>query len=210
MTLDTYFKRKADEKKKTEPIKIYNLSVNATTWYHDNFLDFKTQKLLYDHLLTDASVKWQQGMYGDLKLPRLLWSMKDEKSKVNKQYRQYTGTGASAWTESVLAIKLRIEKEFNTKITYCQLNYYRNGTDYIGFHRDKELMPGDCVYSLSLGCERTFCLRTLGTKVETNILLHPGSLLIMNYAAGKDEFEHSLKKEPRIKNGRINITFRVK
>lgn len=70
-------------------------------------------------------------------------------------YQKYTGTGSSVWTLLMEQLKSRIEKQFATKINYCQLNYYRDGQDSISWHSDHELLPGDCIYSVSLYLEPT-------------------------------------------------------
>lgn len=199
--------KKNDKDDKNDNMKIYQLSENAMVWHYPTFLDSTTQDNLYNHLLTN--VPWKTGMYGDLKLPRLLWSMKDEKTTLNADYQKYTGTRASNFTLPMLDLKNKIEQEFNVKLSYCQLNYYENGHHYISWHADREMRPGDCVYSISLGEARVFRMRCKKTKKQVQkFILESGSLLIFNTSAGKDEFEHSIDKDVKIKNGRINISFR--
>lgn len=65
-------------------------------------------------------------------------------------YQKYTGTGSSVWTLLMAKLKTRIERQFNIIINYCQLNYYRDGQDSISWHADHELLPMDCIYSVSL------------------------------------------------------------
>lgn len=162
--MDAFFKRKlspTEEKNKTTTAAVTRwLSSLAVVNYYENFLDFKEQKDLYDHLLTDPTVKWKQGKYGDITLPRLLWSMRGKGKSLNTDYQQYTGTGASVWTKPIEEIKNRLEAMFpGVTITYCQMNYYRDGKDHISWHSDRELLPGDSIYSLSLGCPRTFLMK---------------------------------------------------
>ena len=259
MVVSTTVDKTVGDEKKQVMVKISRqLSPTAIIDYYQHFLNDKEQESLYHHLLDDPTVQWQQGKYKGMVLPRMLWSMRDEPmvSSVTaiakpKEYQQYTGTGFSIWTEPVKKIKLRIEQMFSVTLTYCQMNWYRNGKDYINWHPDRELVPGDSIYSLSLGCTRTFLVkpkevvaRSSDTKpyddltvtttnvidekktirdddkslkilknisaTETMFRLEPGSLLVMNYEAGNKDFLHSLKKEPSISKGRINITFRVK
>jgi alkylated DNA repair dioxygenase AlkB len=119
--------------------------------------------------------------------------------------------------------------ESKLEIKYCEINYYPNGSSYIGWHSDREMLPGGNIFALSLGCERTLLFKrkkeakekrekyldllneTPNKKLDGNkfkIAMKPRSLLVMNYEAGNTEFLHSLKKEPDISGGRIVITFR--
>lgn len=88
-----------------------------------------------------------------------------------------------------------LEAEFNT----CLINYYRDGRDYMGWHRDNEsqLHPSSPIASISLGATRVFQMRkyrpptakgnkTKGTKTpvatarETfQVELSSGSLLVL-------------------------------
>ena len=81
---------------------------------------------------------------------------------------------------------------FKVKISVCfSLPRYKDGTDYMGEHRDdeKELVPTSPIASLSLGQPRDFIFRhgeSRGKNAKRNlppvkITLEHGSLLMMNY-----------------------------
>jgi len=147
-------------------------------------------------------------MYGkEVLTPRLLWAMRDDNSKISKQYKV---SDSSIWTEKVKQVKELIESKIERQLTYAQLNYYRNGNDYIGWHSDRELMEGDIIASLSLGTARRFLLRSKSDNTKYEFVLKPGSLLIMNYACANTEFKHTVPKEKNLNGDRINITFRNK
>lgn len=177
--------------------------------------DFLTQQKaaeLYDHLLNN--VNWDQGaykMYGKvIKTPRLLSSMKDEEFKMEDAYKA-TVYNTGGWTEPVKEVKEMIEKRLGIKIIYAQMNYYRNGKDYIGFHADRELDEGGVIASISLGAERKFVLhKKLNKQKKYEFFLENGSLLTMDYKAANKNYKHSLPKAPKVTEGRINITFRNK
>lgn len=200
--------------------------------YYENFLTDEEQKALFDHLLTDPSVKWQQGKYGERKLPRMLWSMRDAAIKpdeLNTHYQQYTGTDSTPFTKPMENLRRKIEEKFpGLKLTYCQLNYYRDGKDAIGFHQDKELHDKHSIYSISLGCTRTFILKpkekSLPDKkrkyTDSNIKeeeekeekeirydLNPGSLLVFDHIVNS-KYLHSIVRDPSVSHQRVNITFR--
>jgi alkylated DNA repair dioxygenase AlkB len=90
------------------------------------------------------------------------------------------------------------------------LNYYRNGHDSMGWHRDNEKILGfnPVIASVSFGVSRVFHLRNYRDKklkIEQN--LDNGSLLIMK---GKSQecWEHQIPKSKKVIRERINLTFR--
>ena len=90
------------------------------------------------------------------------------------------------------------------------LNLYRDGNDSMGWHRDNEVELGKepTIASVSFGASRDFKLRHTSDKsLLINQVLEDGSLLIM---AGQcqDYWLHSLPVRKRVKEPRINLTFR--
>ena len=136
--------------------------------------------------------------------------MRDENVDITKSYKV---TGSMVWSPKMKKLKENVEKYCGTKIQYAQLNYYRDGNDYIGYHTDSEMVDGDIIASISLGAKRRFLMRHKKYKSDTikikkhEFMLEDGSLFIMDYNAGKEHWKHSL---PKMKNvgPRINITFR--
>ena len=145
-------------------------------------------------------------MFGrEVKTPRLLYAMKDKDADISKSY---SVTDSMTWTRSMKKIKKMVEKETGKDISYAQLNYYRNGDDYIGFHTDSEVKEGDIIASISLGASRKFVFRNIkDMNKRHSMVLENSSLLIMDENAAKNYWKHSL---PKMKNAkeRINITFR--
>lgn len=96
--------------------------------------------------------------------------------------------------------------EFN----HLLMNYYRNGQDSMGWHRDDEpeLGPDPTIASLSLGCARDFQLRRPGDPTTTLTLGH-GELLLMDPPC-QSQWQHQLPKRAlsRVATPRINLTFR--
>lgn len=116
---------------------------------------------------------------------------------------------AEAWSELLLSLKARAEAAAATEFNGVLLNYYRNGQDSMGWHRDNEpeLGPHPVIASLTFGASRRFKLRLKERKdVSREILLTPGSCLIMRGETQR-HWEHSLPKVARAEP-RINLTFR--
>ena len=79
----------------------------------------------------------------------------------------------------------------------------------MGWHSDdeKEIIENSTIASFSLGEIRTFKLKHKQTKQIKSFQLENGSLLLMRNETQK-YWVHSLPKSKKIKNARLNITFR--
>ncbi len=88
------------------------------------------------------------------------------------------------------------------------VNYYRDGSDSMGWHSDDEKeIDQSCIASLSFGEERRFLLRNKNeVKMKKEYLLKDNDLILMNNL--QKNWQHSIPKTTRPLSGRINITFR--
>ncbi|HSN23761.1 MAG TPA: alpha-ketoglutarate-dependent dioxygenase AlkB, partial [Methylomicrobium sp.] len=114
------------------------------------------------------------------------------------------------WTAALSTVRIRIEAfiggcTFNSVLA----NLYRDGRDSMGCHADdeKELGINPVIASLSLGDERMFRLHHKMRRSHLDITLGHGDLLIMAGAL-QHHWLHALPKTRKVKNPRINLTFR--
>lgn len=113
------------------------------------------------------------------------------------------------WNLLLDRLRGRIERFTGERFNSCLLNWYADGGQGMGWHRDDEKSLGQnpIIASLSFGAERRFCFKhaVQGTKVE--LVLGHGSLLWM---AGQTQhhWAHSLPKMRRVQSPRLNLTFR--
>jgi alkylated DNA repair dioxygenase AlkB len=169
-----------------------------------------------DHFLTHLLKEtiWQQPelwMFGRLvKTPRLTAWYGDEGTTY-----KYSGVvnQPMTWTPRLLKLKHLIEETTNKKYNSVLLNLYRNGNDYLSWHSDDEAELGvdPTIASLSLGASRTFCLRSKSpsaSQKRVDVILANGSLLCMR-GRTQTHWDHSIKKEPKVIEPRINLTFRL-
>ena len=191
-----------------KPIKkVIKMRDDSKITYIKNFIDQKTSQKLFKEL--KSKVPWTHGVYNmfgrDVKTQRLLYAMKNKDADISESY---SVTESMTWTRSIKKIKTEVEKQTGKSISYAQLNYYRDGNDYIGFHTDSEVQTGDIVASISLGAHRNFVFRNIKDMDKRHkMVLENSSLLIMDENSAKNCWKHSL---PKMKNAkeRINITFR--
>jgi alkylated DNA repair dioxygenase AlkB len=107
-------------------------------------------------------------------------------------------------------LKVRAEELCKVKFNSCLLNLYENGAQGMSWHSDdeKEITPHSPIASLSFGVERRFDFRHKNTSETIKIMLENGSLLIMRGEC-QSYWKHQLPKMLRIKEPRINLTFRT-
>jgi len=124
----------------------------------------------------------------------------------------YAGVKKSGleWTEPLLMIKQKVESITGASYNACLLNLYHEGEEGMGWHRDneKEIVTESSIASLSFGAVRKFAFKHATTNERLDIELANGSLLDMKGAI-QQYWYHALPKTMRIKQLRINLTFRL-
>ncbi len=114
------------------------------------------------------------------------------------------------WSNLLLEIKHAISLVSEVEFTHVLLNYYRDGKDSMGWHRDNEKVLGlnPEIASVSFGVIRVFQFRRYDAKnIKKSIQLEHGSLLLMK-GVTQHHWEHQLPKRSGVNEGRINLTFR--
>jgi len=156
-----------------------------------------------------AQVAWRQEamQFGRRKVlqPRLTaWYGDEGKTYVYSGIRNHP----LPWTPLLLTLKAGAEGFAETVFNSVLLNYYRDGTDSVGWHADNESELGErpIIASLSFGATRTFELRRRTTGKVAKVPLTSGSILVMRGTTQRD-WVHRIPKEPG-STGRINLTFR--
>ena len=185
-------------------------SVNLSVKYIENFFNLDESQL-YMRQLTQ-SVLWRREkikMWGKeiVTKRRIAWYADDGKS--------YTYSGStffpSQWNNVLLQLKERVENYSEIKFNSVLLNEYPSGEVGMGWHSDdeKELGTDPIIASLSFGANRDFIFKHKTDKSIENVKLHlkSGSLLLM-LGSTQHYWKHSLPKRLKVKEPRINLTFR--
>lgn len=117
---------------------------------------------------------------------------------------------ALPWTEELLKLKARIEKESSETFNSCLLNLYHSGDEGMGWHTDAEpeLKKNGAIASVSFGAQRKFVFKHKERKDKVDLFLEHGSLLIMKDAT-QTFWQHTLPKTKKVTTPRINLTFRT-
>ena len=178
--------------------------------YHPNLFDSQEQSLLMNAL--QEEIPWKQEhikLFGKTHPTPRLTAWHGDTHCVYK----YSGVVNQPfpWTPSLLTIKTRIESLSNGTTFNCVLlNFYRDGSDKMGWHSDdeKELGPNPSIASVSFGATRRFDFKHK-TEANTKFSIHleSGSLLLMQ-GDMQHHWLHQIPAQKRIQEPRINLTFR--
>lgn len=185
------------------------LPYQGQVYFYSDFLSENENKEFYSALLNE--VPWKQEpikIFGkELMQPRLTAWYADER-------KSYTYSGitmqAFSWTSNLLKIKEKVEQVSGLRFNSALINYYRNGNDSMGWHRDneKELGKNPVIASVSIGVTRTFKLRNYKNKKDQISLELTGGSLLAMLGETNHHWEHAIPKTTKVNSGRINITFR--
>ena len=175
--------------------------------FFENWLN----KSLADNILSELlQLPWQEEyikMFGKLvKVPRKVIWVGDKGATYTYSNVKHTPL---PWPECLKIIRQKLNVDLKCDFNSALLNLYENGTQYMGWHSDNEaeLGPDPCIASISFGASRRFLIRSKTTIHKYEYLLSHGSLLVMRGDI-QDNFNHCLPKMLKVKEKRINVTFR--
>ena len=117
---------------------------------------------------------------------------------------------ALPWTTELLQIKTAVQNQTQIQFNSCLLNLYHDGNEGMAWHSDDEkaLARENGIASVSFGATRKFAFKHKGNKTKVDIILEPGSLLLMRGETQKN-WLHRLPKSTKVVEPRINLTFRT-
>ena len=176
--------------------------------YHP--MAFSTEEINTFFECLSTEITWQQDvvkLFGKTYITERKVAWYAEKPFI---YR-YSGQSkvALVFSQTLIDIKLRVEKLTGSEYNACLLNFYHSGSEGMGWHSDNEksISPNSSIASVSLGAARKFQFKhkTHGQKID--LILDSGSVMDMRDAS-QEFWLHALPKNTKIKGERINLTFR--
>ena len=178
-----------------------------------------------DFRLPDADLRLWEQFFSKQESDTFFRQMKDNtpwKQRTRKMYDKmvldprltawYGGPEGLEWTESLLVVKAKVEKECGIMFDRVLLNLYRDGNDSVAWHSDT--LPADGkhrpIASVTFGDTRIFRIRHKTNKgfKTLDIPLTHGSFLLMGETM-QNHYEHHVPKTTRPVGPRINLTFRI-
>lgn len=204
--------RNEDKSIQVSPSKInkeYLINENCAICYViRNWLDKVKADELYAKYIKEAKFEqYKIEMYGKIiPQPRFQLAVGDE----TVSNHRYSGTSIPIhpWLPEVKEIADRIMAETGTKINSCLLNYYVDGSHYIGYHSDRETKKefNNIVITVSLGGTRRFYFQRKSDKKIIKTELHSGDLVIMK-GRTQELYKHTIPKQAKAQ-ARISLTYR--
>jgi alkylated DNA repair dioxygenase AlkB len=202
-------------------------------FYSAQFFDRRSSDRCLDYMLANDTTDWRKAHWREyqhealsqVKFKHIDWQ--HDKIFIYGQYRyqprytawhgdsdaEYSYSGIhlepKPWNPCLEFIRERIQHVANDRFNAVLLNWYRDGEDAMGWHSDneKELGSKPTIASVSFGAERDFHLRSNDRRWKLSIPLEHGSLLLMQ-GEMQQHWQHALPKRLRIKESRVNLTFR--
>ena len=176
--------------------------------YSDTFIEEKECKIFLEKLI--EVIEWENDvifLFGkEIIMKRQIAFYADDTITYTYSKKEKIG---KKWNEVLMYLKDKVEAITNTKYNACLLNLYHDGTDGMGWHSDdeNEIIQNSSIASLSFGADRKFSFKHKKTKQTLSLILENGSLLEMKEDTQKN-WLHALPKTKKIKNIRVNLTFR--
>lgn len=190
-----------------QPVSI--ISKDGSVVYIRNFLSPSLSNTFLQKLL--EFIPWQSDrifLYGkEILTKRKFCWMGDAPFSYNYSKNERI---AIPWEASVKEIKEILENKIPHTFNSCLLNRYQNGSEAMGWHADNEscMKKRGAIASISLGESRTMEFRHKVSKEKVKVILESGSLLLMLNET-QEFWQHQLIKSVRVKQQRVNLTFRT-
>jgi alkylated DNA repair dioxygenase AlkB len=186
------------------------LPIDGEAYFYPDLFSSTERHELFLGLQTN--VGWKQEpikiMGREIMQPRLTaWH-----GDAGKSYR-YSGIimNPAPWIPELLIIKERIQEVSEQTFNSVLLNFYRNGQDSMGWHRDNEKSLGadPAIGSVSFGASRICQFKHQEQpELRESISLTDGSFLLMR-GTTQHHWYHRIPKETKVSGARINLTFRT-
>ena len=184
------------------------LRENGEVYYFGRILNAKKADHYFKRLR--ETIDWQQDeviIFGKRIVTKRMTGWYGEK-EFDYTYSKITRK-AKLWTQELIELRNMVEEKTGLEFNSCLLNLYHSGEEGMSWHSDAEAELGKdpAIASLSLGAERKFVLKNKASGEKISLNLEHGSLLLMKGQTQK-YWLHSLPKTKKVKEPRINLTFR--
>jgi len=144
-----------------------------------------------------ARVEWHQGR-------RRMYDRVLDDPRLSRWYKRDDALPHDA----LRAIGARLDEQLGVPLLGPACNYYRDGSDSVAWHADRELRELDDtrIAILTLGAQRPFLIRSKGGGPSRNLAPAAGDLLVMGGAC-QLRWEHSVPKT-RTSGPRVSCSWR--
>lgn len=204
---ETKKEKESDSKIFIENSKLIS-GMNCKMIYKSNFIPKDERNKLYSNLLNTIEFK-DRKIDGKVKLNRATAVFGDQTDFETIPKIWGDGIEVKIFPTELKKIRDEISNITGAKYNICLCNFYANGKKTIGYHSDREENGSiSNIASISLGAERKFIFREKNSEKTFEFTLENGSLIVMGDKC-QERYEHAIMKDENLKEGRINLTFRL-
>ncbi len=106
-------------------------------------------------------------------------------------------------------VRAAVQERYGCDLGGVGLNYYRDGSDSVAFHADRELrdLERSIVVILVMGERRPFLIRPTGGGSSIDLAPASGDVIVMGGRCQAD-FEHAVPKSARRRGPRVSASWR--
>ncbi len=136
---------------------------------------------------------------------RVMWDREVDDPRLSRWYSAHDGDPHPA----LAGVRRLVERRYGRPLGGAGLNYYRDGSDSVAFHADRELRTwfDSIVAIVVLGERRPFLVRPKGGGASIDLSPGSGDLLVMGGRCQAD-FEHAVPKSARRLGPRVSVSWR--
>lgn len=194
---------------KSEAVVMYDTANNFMIYLDYTFYQADVAKQIFQELQNTLiyDTKYYITIYGKkVPIPRDQTAYGDD--NVGYTFSGYT-VNSKPWTPLLKFIRDDIFKLTGIDFNACLVNYYKTGNNYIGYHKDSEVnLRVPMIVSVSFGATRKFYFKSDDRNLPViKVSLPSGTACIIMDPTNK-HWRHSVPKELRCTQPRINLTFR--
>jgi alkylated DNA repair dioxygenase AlkB len=152
-------------------------------------------RILFERLTT--AVPWKQR-------DRQIFDMTVQEPRLTAEYRHLRNVPENALTDAVSALS----QHYGVVYDSLWLNFYRDGQDSTGWHRDRfSCRRPECIVPvLTLGATRRFLIKPRAGGASIAFKPGSGDLIVMG-GRSQEDWVHSVPKDPGVAEPRISINF---
>ena len=171
------------------------MAIDAHSWVEVVPGWMSGSKLLFERLAN--AVPWRQH-------DRKLFDMTVTEPRLTAEYRHLRNVPEKA----LLDLTHALSQHYGVAYDSLWLNFYRDGQDSTGWHRDRfSCRRPECIVPvLTLGATRRFLIKPRAGGASVAFKPGSGDLVVMGGRSQQD-WVHSVPKEPGIAEARISVNF---
>lgn len=195
-----------------ESLAYQQLPLNCDVKYYENFISKEDAWKMYHILIKDNKIQNERLILetpnGIIETDGFKIFFATQELIDRKSHPEHIHGKSFVWNGIFEELRSKVESVTGKVYELAMVLYYPDGNFFAEYHYDQQTSGVNTLLpSISLGEIRTFSFKENTTQKTFNIDLDHGSMILMGKGC-QENYMHSLLKDSKYQNGRINITFR--